>query len=201
MNRDEFFAEVCRRLGWEPTPWRIAVFSEWARREGMPFERTFNPLATTRLSAATPLNLSYDIGFGPGCWNAVPVRVYRDAGAGVAATVETLGLDYYPNIRRCFAGETGYDEAIPEFATYVGSEAYGRDLVAFMRGLAPSQPGAHSFEERLARLERIVGGNGIDAEGHRLVDEAALAWLDERGMSLFLGLAHTQIAIAQLGKR
>ena len=43
MNRDEFFAEVCRRLGWEPTSWRIGVFSEWARREGMPFAQTFTP--------------------------------------------------------------------------------------------------------------------------------------------------------------
>jgi len=160
-----------------------------------------HPLATTRLSPATPLDESFDIGFGPGCWNGVPVRVYRDAEAGIAATVETLSLDYYPNIRRCFADETGYNEAIPEFATYVGSDAYGKDLVAFMRGLPPSRPAPPSLEERVARLERIVGGNGIDAEGQRLVDEAALAWLDAEGMSLFLGLAHTQIALARLQPR
>lgn len=199
MDRDAFFAEVCRRMGWEPTPWRLAVFAEWARREGMPYSRTFNPLATTRLSPNTPLDASFDIGYGPGNWNGVPVRVYRDAEAGIAATVETLSLPYYPSIRRCFAAEQGYEEALPGFATYVGSEAYGRELIEFMRSLPPSRPAPPPLEERVARLERIIGGNGIAAAGQRLNGEAALAWLDAEGMSLFLGLAVTQAEVAALG--
>ncbi len=201
MDRNEFFAEVCRRLGWEPTPWRLAVFSEWARLEGMPYERTYNPLATTRLGPSTPLDTSFDIGFGPGNWNAVPVRVYRDAASGVAATVETLGLSYYPNIRRCFADERGYDGAVPEFATYVGGEAYGPVMVKFMRSLPAAKPSAPPLTERVARLERIIAGNGIDAAGARLTGEAALAWLDEQEMSLFLGLALTQAEVAALRDR
>lgn len=201
MDRNAFFAEVCSRMGWEPTPWRLAAFAEWARLEGMPYERTFNPLATTRLSTGTPLDTAFDIGFGPGNWNSVPVRVYRDAEAGIAATTETLVLPYYPNIRRCFAAERGYDEAIPEFGTYVGSDAYGRALVGFMRALPAPQPQQPSLEERIARLERLIGGNGIDAGGARLTGEAALAWLDSREMSLYLGLALTQAEVTRLGER
>lgn len=119
--------------------------------------------------------------------------------AGVAATVETLGLHFYASIRRSFADETGYDDAIPEFATYTGSEGYGRDLVAFMRALPAAAPApALSPEDRIARLERLIGGNGIDVSGRRLVGDPALAWLDAQGMSLFLGLALTQADLAAL---
>lgn len=198
MDTETFFAAVCERMGWAPTAWRLAVLAEWARREGMPFERTFNPLATTRLSENTPLNTGFDIGFGPGNWNSVPVRVYCDAEAGIAATVETLSLPFYGNIRRCFADERGSEEAVPEFATYVGSEAYGRELVEFMRSLPASVPTERSLEERVSRLERIIGGNGIDAAGQRLRGETALRWLDAQEMSLFLGLALTQAEVASL---
>jgi hypothetical protein len=50
---------------------------------------------------------------------------------------------------------------------------------------------------RLERLERLIGGNGVDdEEGKRLVGEEALAWMDGKGFSLLLGLARTQAAIA-----
>lgn len=198
MTQDEFFAELCRSLGWEPTPWRVAVFNFWAQHEGMPFARTFNPLATTRLSANTPLDQAFDIGFGPGTWNSVGVRVYRDVAAGIAATAETLSLPYYPNIRRCFADQAGYDDAITEFRTYVGSDAYGRRVIDYMKALTAAKAAGPSLEERVARLERIVAANGVDtAGGSRLLGEAALGYADERGMSLVLGLAHTQSALAE----
>jgi hypothetical protein len=132
MTRDELFGALCGKFGWEATPWRLAVFESWAQQEGMPFERTFNPLATTRLSANTHLNTSYDEGFGPGNWNSVPVRVYATAADGITATFETLSLDFYPNIRRCFADQRGYVEAVSEFTTYVGSQSYGQRVVEFM---------------------------------------------------------------------
>lgn len=49
------------------------------------------------------------------------------------------------------------------------------------------------LEERLARLERIVAGNGItNADGQSLKGDDALAYLDGQQMSLFGGLAYTQ---------
>ena len=132
MTRDEFFAGLCKKFGWEATPWRLAIFDNWAQQEGMPYDRTFNPLATTRLSPNTHLNTSYDNGFGPGNWNSVPVRVYATAADGITATFETLQLAYYPNIRRCFTDQKGYPEAVSEFTTYVGSQSYGQRVVDFM---------------------------------------------------------------------
>lgn len=46
---------------------------------------------------------------------------------------------------------------------------------------------------RVERLERLIGGNGVDDEdGKRLTGEEALAWMDSRGFSLHLGLGNTQ---------
>ena len=139
MNENEFFSAVCRRLGWEPTPWRLAVFAEWHRHEGVPLDVTWNPLATTRFSGNTPLNLEWSKGFGAGNWNSVPVRVYRDAQAGITATVETLALSYYENVRRCFREQAGYGEAVDELAVYVGSVAYGQALVNYMNECTASK--------------------------------------------------------------
>ena len=68
-----------------------------------------------------------------------------------------------------------------------------------MRALPAAAPApALSPEDRIARLERLIGGNGIDVSGRRLVGDPALAWLDAQGMSLFLGLALTQADLAAL---
>lgn len=49
---------------------------------------------------------------------------------------------------------------------------------------------------RVERLERLIGGNGVDnEEGKRLTGEEALAWMDAKGFSLLLGLAQTQAAL------
>jgi hypothetical protein len=163
MNRDEFFAGVCVGLGWTPTPWRLAVFDEWARHEGMPFEQTWNPIATTRVSPAAVRNPNYDIGYGVGNWNSVHVGVYRDAAAGIAATVETLALDYYPNVRRCMADQSGYAEAVAELATYVGSVAYGQALVAFMTSCTADKGGDVADPRVDDILRALTGREGTDA--------------------------------------
>lgn len=52
---------------------------------------------------------------------------------------------------------------------------------------------------RVERLERLIGGNGVDnEEGKRLTGDQALAWMDGKGFSLLLGLAETR-AIAVSG--
>lgn len=51
---------------------------------------------------------------------------------------------------------------------------------------------------RVERLERLIGGNGVDdEEGKRLTGEEAVAWMDGRGFSLMLGLANIQTAFAR----
>lgn len=134
MTQEDFFAAVCTGLGLEPTPWRLAVFEEWARMEssGALFEKARNPLATTRLSANTPLDTGFEIGFGPGNWNAVPVRVYATYTAGIVATVETLSLSYYADIRRALKDQTSYPETLDDFQTWIGSPGYAAHMVAFM---------------------------------------------------------------------
>lgn len=213
MNESEFWAGVCRGLGWEPTPWRIAVFTEWHRFEGMPLGETWNPIATTRLSPNTPLNSDYNIGYGPGNWNGVPVRVYRDATAGITATVETLALDYYPNIRRCFMDQAPNPEALPEYTTYIGSVvAYGQSLLDFMARCSASKgeppapapavtstaPKPTTTEEIVGMLIRVAGGGWgfIADDGRQLRGVEALTYLDERQRSMPQGLLLTQIAVA-----
>lgn len=134
MTLEEFFIEVCNKMGWSPTPWRLEVFKFWAKMEGVPFTTLWNPLATTRVSSNLKYNLKFDNGNGPGNWNSVPVKVYASAADGVEATVQTLKLDYYPNIRKCFEDQRGYAAAIGprDFTSWVGSEAYGSKVVDFM---------------------------------------------------------------------
>lgn len=171
MTRAEFFAGLLRRLGYEVTPWRLAVLDYWADMEGMPFERTWNPLATSRPPGDDVFLSSEDIGHGPGNWNSVPVRIYHDAVSGIEATAETLELSYYPNIRRSLRDQVGYSEIVPEFKTYVGSDAYGPNVLQFMRSsqasrepLSPVPPpsGDTAYREainaELAALWKVVGG-------------------------------------------
>lgn len=130
-----FMSDVCGGMGWAPTPWRLAVLRHWADLEDDERWRLIllasNPLATTRVTGG--IDLSFDNGNGPGRWNSAGVTVYRDRAAGVVATVETLKLSFYPNVRRSFVDQQAYDEALPELVTYIGSEGYARDLLAFMR--------------------------------------------------------------------
>lgn len=167
MDESSFFSEVCQGLGWEASPWRLAVFSEWHRHEGMDIERTHNPLATTWISDDTPMNLAFNVGYGPGLWNSVPVRVYRDAQSGIRATVNTLALGYYVQVRRCFADEAGYDEAVPELATYVGSWAYGQALVQFMKDQEVADPRIDQIIETL-RVTGITEWQNVGNEPLRM---------------------------------
>ncbi len=196
MNRAEFFTALCKRLGLDATPWRLAVFDFWAQQEGMPFAQTFNPLATTMTG---DLDTTFNQGYGPGNWNSVPVRVYRTAEAGVTATYETLINGYYENILRCLADQKGYEAAVKphDFFSWVGSESYGQRVVDFMN-TTDAAKGSDVTDPRIDRLERIVAGNGFDADGQRITGEAALAYADKQGYSLVLGIQKTNSRIADL---
>ena len=176
MDAAGFFSALCGRFGWEPTPWRLAVFAQWAHDEGMPFDRTFNPLATTRQSPRTALDLTYDNGNGPGNWNSVPVRVYASAADGIQATYETLMLDYYPNVRRCFADQEGYGEAVPELTTYIGSPGYAQSLVLFMQQTTAARvmaPAVNPSAVTVADVVKATYGTG-DRMRELLANNAAL---------------------------
>lgn len=161
MGLDEFFAQLCRAMGWEPTPWRIAVFKEWARFEGMPFERTWNPLATSRAPGPGVKTTSEDIGYGPGNWNSVPVRIYATPNDGIEATRQTLMLEYYPWVRQCFRDQRPYEEARGprDFTSWVGHDAYGGQLLAFMATTtAPKTLDAVGGDSRLDEVVAAFGG-------------------------------------------
>lgn len=157
MTYDEFFTEICRRLGWEATPWRLDVMKYWATHEGMPFERTWNPWATTQPG---DVDLTYDQGYGPGNWNWVPVRVYRTPEAGIDATVQTILNGYYPNILRCFQDQVGYQEAVGphDFTSWVGSASYGQDVVNYMNSTTASKEDEMA-DWRIDELWRRTGGD------------------------------------------
>lgn len=178
----DFAAAVCEGMGWQPTPWRVGSLLFWGGNEFPDddhngnsdlFDQAFNPLATTRLSPNTALNLSFNNGYGPGNWNGVPVRVYASFEDGVRATVETLKLSYYPWIRKCFEDQTGYQEAVGpnDFTSWVGSAAYGQRVVNFMQSYAASKT-----------LEVIGGTQGppIDAtDAERIASAIFLPLLEQ----------------------
>ena len=202
MTIDDFFAVLCTRMGWRPTPWRVDIFKFWAVQEGMNFERTWNPLATTWHSADIPENPE-DIGFGPGKWNDLDrmdgkagagVRMYASAMDGVEATARTLELSYYANIRKAFADQTGYPSITGplDFTSWVGSDVYGQRVLQRMltssasRGYDTPLPSGSidpSILKRLARIEHILG------------PEALLDDWEKRDSQLLVGYALVQNAV------
>lgn len=146
MNQVEFESEVARRMAWPVTPLTRKVLARWAECESPReadgqtrlFNRCWNPLATTYMGPDAPRS-SEDIGFGPGKWNAATlagVGIYRDAEAGIVATVKTLSLFYYTAIDRAMK-EQAWNNALEDaFKTWIGSTAYSTELAAFFRDAA-----------------------------------------------------------------
>ncbi|MFN0093961.1 MAG: hypothetical protein ACKVVT_04185 [Dehalococcoidia bacterium] len=182
MTPDDFFVKVCEGLGFPGSAWRVAGFKEWARLEGMPYDETFNPLATTRMG---DLNLDWDRGSGPGNWNSVPVRVYRTAAAGVRATVETIANGRYPAIIRCFRDQKAYADAEPEFDVWIGPDLkYSRIILDFMIACGESKDALSSGEGeveggREGEGEDAVTGGGGTGAGGVVADASLLARLDD----------------------
>lgn len=76
--------KVTQAFGGRWTPEKQRFFDAWARAEGT--KAAYNPFATTRA------------GFPSTQFNSVGVKNYRDLETGVAATIDTLSLDYYTQI-------------------------------------------------------------------------------------------------------
>lgn len=154
-------------MGWTPDEDRLDVFEFWAGQEGALYAETYNPLATTLPASEVPRS-TRDIGFGPGKWNTANpphgVAIYATPEDGARATVMTLGFSHYVNIRRCFADKKAYPEAVGprDFTSWVGSEAYGKRVVAFMAERFKAAPTGltEAFMRQIAREEAewMVGG-------------------------------------------
>ena len=86
-EKEALLAEVVEALGFAPTEWRVNFFKGWHPYEGT--RARFNPLATTRV-----------INKGETNFNSHGVKNYSNRHDGVQATVETLKLSYYTEVRR-----------------------------------------------------------------------------------------------------
>lgn len=140
MSQEDFFAAVCGGMGWKATPKRLEAFRTWARYEdkfGRLFTTAWNPLATTwYVDGQSPFhNKNYSIGYGPGNWNWVPVKVYATEADGIEATVKTLRQpQYYKMIREMFEKEQYVEGVAQDFAVWSGS-GYSDNLAADMKAI------------------------------------------------------------------
>ena len=195
MTVDEFFAIVLRGLGMDPTPWRLAALRAWAQKEGMlraelsPHRRLdfhWNPLATTQPGRRKTDN---PFGAGPGKWNnanpPLGVGIYADALAGAEATVDTLTNGFYPNILLSLKAQSPIGAAVNDFVTYVGSRAYGEELLAEWAALTESKTFNSDDTTATKWLVAVVAGHGAtNKKGERLTGLAALEDQYQRGNSL-----------------
>lgn len=98
-----------------------------------------------------------------------------------------------------YGGWTAADVAIEQFegTSIVCGQSVDKNWVYFREEEEDME-----LRARVERLERLIGGNGVDDnDGKRLTGEEALAWMDGRGVSLLLGLANAQAAIADASNR
>lgn len=95
-----------------------------------------------------------------------------------------------------YGGWTSSDVAIEQFegTSLVCGQSVDKNRLYFTEEAEDME-----LRARVDRLERLIGGNGVDdEEGKRLTAEEALVWMDGRGFSLMLGLARTQKALGDV---
>ena len=80
-----FYADVLKGLGMPPTYNRMRFLTAWRQAEGG--RATWNPFNTTWIGGAS------------GMFNPAGVRHYPTREAGLHATVSTMRLRYYPDLR------------------------------------------------------------------------------------------------------
>lgn len=93
-----------------------------------------------------------------------------------------------------YGGWTAADVAIEQFegTSAVCGQSVDKNLLYFTEE-GEDMITLEELRARVERLERSIGGNGVDdEEGKRLVGEETLAWMDGKGFSLLLGLGNAQ---------
>lgn len=130
-----------------------------------------------------------------GGWYWRPYMGNTDAFARQGRKLWNAWYDGDPDIDGLpYGGWTAADVAIEQFAgtSLVCGQSVDKNWLYFTEEGEDME-----LRARVERLERLLGGNGVDDEdGKRLTGEEALAWMDGRGFSLILGLAKAQAAMA-----
>ncbi len=132
-----------------------------------------------------------------GAWFWRPSMADTDAFARQGRKLWNSWYDGDPNVDGLpYGGWTAADVAIEQFegTSLVCGQSVDKNRLYF------TEKGEDmDLRARVERLERLIGGNGVDnEEGKRLTGDQALAWMDGKGFSLLLGLAETR-AIAVSG--
>ena len=103
-ERREYAMDILQEMGYEANEWQVQYMTEWMRWEGT--GAYHNPLATT-YPAGKIKDASADgvvkLDIARPWWNdngGNPVKCYATKRSGIEATVRTLTLDYYKQIRQ-----------------------------------------------------------------------------------------------------
>lgn len=149
----------------------LAFIMGWIRAEGT--EAQWNPLATTKK------------GFGEVSeFNSIGVKNYPTADAGIAASVATLRLGYYPTILKALLAGNPQAAlgASQEWTTYSGGTDYGRKIWSYAQDYigdpagtafkikAAGGPGSSGYDLRAAGGGGAGGAGGVD-EGFASIEE------------------------------
>jgi hypothetical protein len=157
MTEERFLREVLTGLDLEPTAVRLAMLAAWARYEAIPFERTWNPLASTRWQPPVRLDTGFNEGHGPGNWDRVPVRVYLTADDGIRATVDSLRGPDCAGIREALLREQALDAALDDLRSWSGRRGYAGELLSEWRAIAePRDDRGQGAGGEATRIQRLA---------------------------------------------
>jgi len=151
---DDFFTALCRRMGWEPTPWRLNVLKTMAQMEG------------TGLQAWNPLDTMHPVG-AVGNWNSAGVKIYPNQEAGVEATARTLEQSNFTNLRQTFKDEKVNQGTAADLATWGWAQgsSLSNTILGAMGGKGAAQQGVGEGVPISAVYEQPVPAPGWGEQG------------------------------------
>ena len=178
---DDFFAALSRRMGWEPTPWRLNVFKTMAQMEG------------TGLQAWNPLDTTHPFG-AVGNWNSVGVKIYPDMKTGVEATARTLQEPQYAGLVATMKAESpqpGVEQGLMTWGWQANGQLSpaGQQILGAMGGRAPqtTQGGENMADPTLAKYIWIEE-QGWAGEPWSDPDDPSISLLGEAGKEYYKSL-------------
>ncbi len=123
-DADAFYVEVLGQLGLASSPNRLRFMRAWRLAEGA--EATWNPFNTTWAGTKAP-------GVRSSRYNSAGVGNYATRVDGVAATVKTLRLRYYADLRARLARDDAPELVAlsPDLRTWGTGAGVSRVLAAF----------------------------------------------------------------------